>query len=224
LGVASAEHWYFLSCLQWLSQSIRCRPGTIRASQDIARLILTACQSLKIRSFVDTSEPKTPPPAPMWWLTTGCIAAIVASVLLVFGTSPVRDQASLQRVSGRLNDSVTYCARLGTCWITLCLRTGAGPKCVIASDSQLPLSDAKRLQTGDALEALGWPVSDHDTNLRVWDLRRSETVLVSYEQSAADARANRQRCLVLGVLCSALSLFGLGKALVHWFRWHSWEP
>lgn len=42
-------------------------------------------------------------------------------------------------------------------------------------------------------------------------------------ESAWDALANRLRFLALGVFCFGLSVIGVGKGLLHWARWHSWE-
>jgi hypothetical protein len=165
--------------------------------------------------------------APINWVAAALVSIPVAFITLGYGTSRVQDRASLEQVSGVLEDSSGSCSHMfgsTKCWSYLCLRTAGGRDCLAIEDTQLSQREAKEIRTGELLAALGWRYSQYEgAYLTVWELRRGATVLVSYEQSAADARARRLRSVVLGVLCLGLSAFGLGKGLIHWLRWRSWE-
>ena len=171
-------------------------------------------------------EPSTPAKrAPIEWVAAGCALALIALVSILYAGSAVPEAASLEHVSGVFESSKISCDRrfLRKCWITFCLRGESGRTCLVTDDKQLSRQIAADLRTGEPLEALGRPVSDYDTNLWVWELRRGWVELIPYEQSAADARDLRRRYHVVASVCLVFSAIGFGKGLLHWVRWRSWD-
>jgi hypothetical protein len=130
--------------------------------------------------------------APIWTVTAGLLLAISAQLLLLMGYSEVPEKASLQAISGNITTAKMMCAK-GGCQALFQIEDAGGIWNLAYNDNT---AEARRLvrllSPGDVVHAFAL-LPDREQFQWLWELRRGDEVMLSYEQRAWELHNRLER-------------------------------
>jgi len=160
--------------------------------------------------------------APIGTVAVGILSVIAAQLLLLYGYSEIPRKAILKEVAGNITSAKMSCRRRA-CQALFQIEDADGTWLLAYNDD---IAAARRvvqlLNPGDGVSALALlPERGHFEWL--WELRRGDELLLSYEQTASAAAAHRLRARVLGYAVAALAILAIMRGVVHFVRFRSWH-
>jgi hypothetical protein len=160
--------------------------------------------------------------APILTVAAGLLLVIPAQILLLHGYSEIPKRASLQAIAGNITTGEMRCARGGCQALFQIDDTGGIWHLAYNDDIDVARRLVRVLNRGDGVSALAL-LPDREHFQWLWEIRRGDESLLSYEQTASAATSSRLRARVLGYVAAGLAVLAIMRGVLHWIRFKSWQ-
>jgi hypothetical protein len=151
------------------------------------------------------ASPQSPPlGTALGCVSFGLILAALASFLYQIGAPDVPRNDIVKLTDARVERAYRRCGK-STCWLLIDLELGGNHLEMLQYDTVPARAAINALHPGDTITALASQVSVRPEELWFWEIRRSDEILLSNEQTYRDELARNHRNRLWSFLVGGLS-------------------